>query len=57
MTTHCLDEETYCSMMDTAVQSAASRTKRNYLLCHIPIDKDRTDAYLAAVTLEVFNEG
>ena len=57
MTTHCLDEETYCSMMDTAVQSAASKQKRNYLLCHIPIDKEQADiAYLASVTLAVFND-
>ena len=55
----CLDEKDYCSMMTAAVQSAASKLKRNHSLCHLPIDKERasTDiAYIAQVTLDVFND-
>ena len=51
-----LMESEYESMFTAAVLKAASRTKRNYLLCHIPIGKTADIAYLASVTLKVFND-
>ena len=52
-----MDCQEYDDMLYAAVLKAASRTKRNYLLCHILIDKEQADiAYLASVTLAVFND-
>jgi len=57
MTMNYLMESEYESMFTAAVLKAASlRTKRNYLLCRIPIDKTEDIAYLAAVTLRVFDD-
>lgn len=56
MTMNYLTESSYDSMYTCAVYRAASKQKRNYLLCHIPIDKTEDIAYLAAVTLRVFND-
>uniref|UniRef100_A0A6M3KDT8 Putative DNA binding, helix-turn-helix domain containing protein n=1 Tax=viral metagenome TaxID=1070528 RepID=A0A6M3KDT8_9ZZZZ len=53
---NCLTESEYESVFTSAVLKAASRTKRNYLLCHIPIDKTNDLAYSAAVTLKVFDD-
>ena len=54
-----LDEATYCDMMESAVAKMAGGVKRNHSLCHLPIDKERAvadTAYLAAVTLDIFND-
>uniref|UniRef100_A0A6H1ZKF3 Putative DNA binding, helix-turn-helix domain containing protein n=1 Tax=viral metagenome TaxID=1070528 RepID=A0A6H1ZKF3_9ZZZZ len=56
MTMNYLTESSYDSMYTCAVYRAASKQKRNYLLCHIPIDKTNDLAYSAAVTLKVFDD-